>query len=182
MTFCFTLWTLRAFSQLYGCLHVRIQTQFLKIWQGEESWPWHSNIYSLLFSRLQQIKNRRKRKKKFNLRGSLEALRWSCFWLSTIYGLAIRITKADNLVLIRKQGERRWKATAVLCVVMGYHLSHGREQSPAAVAYTELTQLWMRRRRPALAQNSKSAENDWLYSSRGRKVLRTCSISAEARR
>lgn len=104
------------------------------------------------------------KKLSFKLRGTLKALKVSGFFLqtgSTICDLVMRTAKTNNLVLTRKQGERRWKATAVLCVVMGYHLSHGRERSPAAVAYTELTQLWMRRSR-ASAGTHRQVSWEWL--------------------
>lgn len=67
---------------------------------------------------------------------------------------------------IRKQGKRRWKAAAGLCVVTGYRLSHGSERSLAAVPLAELTQLWMSCHRPALAHIGESAENSWLTSPR----------------
>lgn len=65
---------------------------------------------------------------------------------------------------IRKRGKRRWKSAAVLCVVTGYHSSHGRERSLAAVPLAELTQLWLHCHRPALAHVGESAENSWLTS------------------
>lgn len=43
-------------------------------------------------------------------------------------------------------------------MVMGYHLSHGTEHSPAAVVHAELSQLWMRWCQPALALIIRSEE------------------------
>ena len=71
--------------------------------------------------------------------------------------------KTSNLVLIRRQREALKSRCCAVCVVMGYHLSHGSERSPAAVACTELAQLWMRRRWPALAHIGESAGNGRLF-------------------
>ncbi len=120
--------------------------------------------------------NQECKKLSFKLRGTLNALKVSVFLQtgSTICDLAMRTAKTNNLVLIRKQGQRRWKAAAVLCVVMGYHLSHGRERSPAAVAYIELTQLWMRRCR-ASAGTHRQVSWEWLAF-----LLLKCSATGEA--
>jgi len=162
MTFCYTLWTRRAFSQRCG-KRVTVQTQFLKIRQGKKTDLGIPPQMHLLSRQGEtKVKNKIDIYTQRNILGSLTQ--------NKICILAMGTTKTQCCFNMKVQcGSRCWKAAPVLCVVMVYHLSYERKQSSAAVAV--LTQLWTavdEAVRPVLALITKSAENCWLSLSLGK--------------